>query len=220
MMYLSVDVEEDFPPHLKSFKGFEGLKRIVGLIREYGCDATFFVTAEMVERKPEIVDLLKGFEVGCHGLRHVDYTKVPLAEFERDLSCAVDILKSHAIKPTGFRAPYARISEGMLKAVGRHFVYDSSKRFNEVGFLDVEEVPIYTGGKAFGIRPSLFGILLKLPLGNKVFFIHPWEYGGLEFVEIASRRRGMGVFGYSQGNYLLNLRFLLSLGTRRLSELV
>jgi peptidoglycan/xylan/chitin deacetylase (PgdA/CDA1 family) len=220
MIHLSVDVEPDFPPYINTLKGIDGLRRITTLLKDRDSDATFFVTAEVIAKKPGIANLIKDFEVGCHGLRHIDYTQIPLQEFERELSKAVRIMNSHGLKPTGFRAPYAKINGGMLQVVGKYFMYDSSKPFYKARFMDVEEIPIYTGGRVFGVHPVLFDLLLKVPLENKVFFIHPWEYGGLDFSEVMSRRRNLRFLGYSRENYLTNLDRILVEGSRRLSDLI
>jgi hypothetical protein len=86
--------------------------------------------------------------------------------------------------------------------------------------VDIKEVPIYTGGKTFGIKPFLFKKTLSAPLENKVYFAHPWEYGGLEFKLIANKRRKMRILGYNQENYFKNLETLLKKKPVRLADML
>ncbi|MFH1403172.1 MAG: polysaccharide deacetylase family protein [Candidatus Altiarchaeota archaeon] len=220
MNYLSVDVEEDFPPHMGTLNGVEGLRKIAGLLAEHNSEATFFITAEILDELPDIADIVRGHEVGCHGLRHIDYSRMPKERFEEETLKAIDTLNSHGLEPVGFRAPYASINGGMLEVVGRHFRYDSSKRFYNPRPAGVREIPIYAGGKAFGINPIIFNIIRSAPIRCKVYFIHPWEYGGLDFNKISSRRRGMRLLGYSSGNYVENLAGLLKEGCVSISNLL
>ncbi len=218
MIYLSVDVEQDFPPHYNTFNGIDGLTKIVKLLKKHECQATFFVTAELIRKKPGLLKVIEGYEIGCHGLKHIDYTKISLKKFDDHLKEAVAIFKEHDIIPTGFRAPYANINQDMLKVMGKYFLYDSSKQFHNSSFMDVEEIPIFTGGKAFGISQHLFNLLLKAPVKDKVFFIHPWEYGGIEFDKIMDKRKNLRILGYSQDNYVKNLEKILSIGVTNLKE--
>jgi len=221
MIGLSFDVEPDFPPHYDTNKGIESLEKITGMLSEYKADATFFVCADFLDKNPGILDYVGGFEVGCHGFRHIDLRKLGELQLEGEILEAVECFEEHGLKPRGFRAPYAGVNESVLRVVSKYFEYDSSLMFyqKKPDGVDIKEVPIYNGGKLFGIKPSLFRRTLSFPLENKVYFAHPWEYGGLDFRLIAERRRKMRVLGYRRENYVRNLRVILEKKPVRLSRL-
>ncbi len=222
MIGLSFDVEPDFPPYYDTSKGVEGLGAITRILRKHGSDATFFVCADYLEKNPGILDLLKGFEIGCHSLRHIDLTKLSPLQLEGEILEAVECLEEYGLAPRGFRAPYARVNELVLKVVSKYFSYDSSLLFYQSlpEGVQIPEVPIFTGGKMMGVRPSLFKRTLDFPLESKVYFAHPWEFGGMDFSLIAKRRKAMAVFGYNRENYAKNLEFLLKKNPVRLMDLL
>ncbi|VVB53975.1 Polysaccharide deacetylase [uncultured archaeon] len=222
MIALSVDVEPDFPPHYESLDGLgEGLTALVADIREANADATFFVTGELLDKKPEVLDLLKGFEIGCHGFRHIDLTELRDLQVYHELVEAMEAFNEHGIKPSGFRAPYARVNNMVLDSVRRIFEYDSSVVFYHKQPHVIEEAPIYSGGKLFGFSNSWFNRIRHFPRPeNKVFFIHPWEYGGFDFSKIMEKRRDQLKWGYAKENYRTNLKELLKEKTVRISELI
>ncbi len=221
MIYLSVDVEPDFPPYLNTDYGIEGLKKIHGLLKKHNCDAAMFVCADFFEKEEQVRKYTRDYEIGCHGLRHVDLTKLNNLQLQGEIHEAIEIFAEHEIKPRGFRAPYARVDKRVMTIISKYFEYDSSLMFYSLKkFRNIKEVPIFIGGKTFGISPGLFNLLLKFPKRDKVFFIHPWEFGGLNFELIYERRRNMRKWGYSAENYFTNLEKLLEKGTKRLSELL
>ena len=222
MIALSFDVEPDFPPHYKTFKGVEGLEKINSILREHKSDATFFVCAELLDSNPEIIEYMKDFEVGCHGLRHIDLTKLTEMQLEGEILEAVESFEEHELKPRGFRAPYARINETVFKVLSKYFEYDSSLMFyqKKPENLEIKEIPIFNGGKLFGIKPSLFRKTLSLPVENKVYFVHPWEYGGIDFKLIEKKRKKMKALGYKKENYVKNLETILKEKPVRISHLL
>lgn len=220
MLSLSVDVEPDFPPHHNTFKGRVGLEKIVEMLRESRADATFFICAELLDRDSSILDLLRGFELGCHSFRHRDLTGMSAQQVLGELGEALEVFEEHGVKAQGFRAPYARVNDGVLEAVKELFRYDSSLLFFQRRYPGLSEVPLYLGGKAFGVNPALFSLSLHAPVRDKVYFIHPWEYGGLKFTEIAAKRDGMKYLGYASGNYFTNLQLVLDRNPVRVSELL
>lgn len=221
---LSVDVEQDYPPHMNSCRGIIGLRFIVNLLREHGADATFFISMKFLEDHPEVLDYVKGFELGCHGYKHVDLTRLGGSELHAEFDNALRVMEEYSIQPTGFRAPYARVDSRVLELVKSRFLYDSSVAFPQSLVSKcsdaMKEIPIYCGGKTFGISPPLFNALLHVPHDPKVFFIHPWEYGGVSFKELSARRVGMKFLSYRPGNYVKNLVTVLEEKPVRLSGLL
>lgn len=221
MIALSFDVEPDFPPHYSTNKGIAGLKKITEMLKKSKADATFFVCADFLDKNPGILDYMKGFEIACHSLRHIDLTKLTEMQLEGEILEAVEIFEEQGLNPMGFRAPYARINENIFKTISKYFEYDSSLLFyqQKPKNVEIKEIPIYTGGKMLGIKPSLFKKTLKLPLENKVYFAHPWEYGGMDFKRITEKRKKMRALGYSQENYIKNLELILKEKPARLAEM-
>jgi peptidoglycan/xylan/chitin deacetylase (PgdA/CDA1 family) len=222
MIGLSFDVEPDFPPYYDTNLGIDGLRTITGILRERKADATFFVCADFLEKNPSILELMKGFELGCHGLRHVDLTKLSGMHLEGEVLEAVECFEEYGLTSRGFRAPYAQVNLEVLGVLSKYFEYDSSLLFyqKKPNGVDMREVPIYTGGKMMGISPALFGLTLKTPVKDKVYFAHPWEFGGMDFKLIEGKRRKMKVLGYARENYARNLETLLRKKPVRLSELL
>jgi peptidoglycan/xylan/chitin deacetylase (PgdA/CDA1 family) len=222
MIALSFDVEPDFPPYFDSNKGIAGLKKVCDILHKSKSDATFFLCADFLEKNPVILDYMKGFEIACHGLRHVDLRNLGDLQLEGEILEAVEIFEEFNLAPRGFRAPYAGVDLRVLKVISKYFEYDSSLLFyqKKPKNVDIKEIPFYTGGKAFGIKPSLFKKTLSFPLENKVYFIHPWEFGGFDFKLVENRRKKMKILGYKQDNYMKNLEIVLKEKPVRVSELV
>ncbi|MCX6695796.1 MAG: polysaccharide deacetylase family protein [Candidatus Altiarchaeota archaeon] len=221
MIALSFDVEPDFPPHYDTFDGVEGLKVVVELLRECKCNATFFVCAELLDKKPGIIDFMKGFEIGCHSLRHVDLTKLSEFQVSAEIAEAYETFEEHGVKVYGFRAPYCSVNYTVLSAVKKYFEYDSSMQFYSFGRMPgLPEAPVYTGGKIFGLNPAIFNFVAGLPVKDKVFFAHPWEYGGFDFGKVLERRRNLKALGYSRENYVTNLKTLLKQKTCSVKDII
>lgn len=230
--YLSIDVEPDYPPYVNTALGIEGLKVICELIEKFKCGATAFVCAGFLDENPELPDIMEGLEIGCHGLSHDDVTALEPHEFERQIKESLKIFKKFGIHPRGFRAPYAKVSGENLKVIAKYFEYDSSidfykfdalgkvNKINKKHNLNLIEFPLFLGGKSFGVSPKLFNLSLHFPVKNKIYFIHPWEFGGLEFDEISKRRKNLRYFGYCRENYLKNLKLVLETNPQRIERLL
>lgn len=146
---LSIDVEEHFQVH-----GFETVvsradwerhpsrvvpntRRVLGLLRERGVRATFFVLGWVADRHPQLVREIaeEGHEVACHGYWHeLIYRQTP-DTFAVDLRRAIEAI-GHALgsekrRPLcGYRAPAFSITRESLWALDllrdHGFRYDSS----------------------------------------------------------------------------------------------
>ena len=97
----------------------------------FGCSATLPVTAVPLARHLRLAQKLQaqGMELAVHGLKHVDYTKMPLEELVSDLQQALCIFSAAGIRAaTGFRSPYLRWNADTLAALKTcGFSYDSSQ---------------------------------------------------------------------------------------------
>jgi len=178
---LTFDIENDCG--LQSYKGIEiGLPQILHILNKYDIPATFFVTGEVTERFPKMVQALsENYEIGCHGLYHeslqlIDSNKI--AQIKRAKELLEETIGQSIL---GFRAPYLYVCPELfdaLKSLG--FIYDSSlilfKKLNS---------PLKREIKEFWLTfPNVF---FRFPLGYQLFWIgsfltsvsvlyfHPWE---------------------------------------------
>ena len=110
-----------------------GLPRILDLCARFDIVGTFYFTANLVELRPECLDLVRqpGHEIGCHGLRHdpsVSFDRLGYEEQVRSIAAARDILRRHgALGVQAFRAPEARINHHTVRALSTlGFTSDSS----------------------------------------------------------------------------------------------
>jgi len=105
------------------------LKFLSKTLEEYDINATIPITASVLSHNTDILDIidLDRIELAVHGYHHVDYTKLSAEEIAFHLKRAQEIFKENKIKTYGFRAPYLKINDIVLKAIGdAGMIYDSS----------------------------------------------------------------------------------------------
>jgi len=105
-----------------------GIPRILKLLNKTEIKATFFIPGWVIEKYTEIVRSIvkEGHEVGYHGYLH---EKVKLiSEEKKRIEKTKKIMKRHLnIKPVGYRAPEAELTEEVLKLVKNNgFRYSSN----------------------------------------------------------------------------------------------
>jgi peptidoglycan/xylan/chitin deacetylase (PgdA/CDA1 family) len=182
---LTVDVEQDCPPFLGTWRGIEeGVPLLLDLFEAAGVSGTFFVTGEVARRFPPSVMAIvaAGHELGCHGDVHADFSRLSAEEARRDLQAACDTLRAFA-PVTSFRAPYLRFPRAFLHLLeGAGFRVDSSEaRYKGFG------VRARRDGALTRIPASLTSSLLRCPWPVRraalarlrdpaVLFVHPWEF--------------------------------------------
>jgi hypothetical protein len=110
-----------------------GLPRILALCSKRDIPATFYFTANLVETRPECIDLVRaaGHEVGSHGLRHDPVRAYDTMSYGEQLASLVEskrVLERNGSGPvTAFRGPEARINADTVRALGAaRFTSDSS----------------------------------------------------------------------------------------------
>jgi|GEM_PF-2543672 len=108
--------------------GEQSVMDVLDVIYRTNTSVTFFVTGEYAEQHPNIVKLMTGREIGCHGHTHKAFTKMNLTEKEEDiLRCRSAVESLTGQKIVGFRAPYNRIDRETLEALEKQgFLYDAS----------------------------------------------------------------------------------------------
>lgn len=106
-----------------------GVPRVLGLLREAGIPATFFIPGHTVESFPGPVDaiLAAGHEVAHHSYAHVDPSKQTPEQERADMERALAALARIGVTPQGYRSPSADISAATLPLLEEYgFRYDSS----------------------------------------------------------------------------------------------
>lgn len=182
----TVDVEQDVPPFLNTWRGLEeGLPLLLDVLSDYDIPATFFVTGEAAEKYPKLIRAIKNeHEIGCHGYKHERLDRLSAPDQERRIGKATEILKRiTGRKIRGFRAPNFKANAHtftILKKLG--YCYDSSTtlyhphRPKEIS--ELVEIP-----------NTFFSSFLRLPTGVTIPVLrlfsrampllvldyHPWE---------------------------------------------
>jgi len=106
------------------------LNTYIDITEKFDCRPTFPITAITLERHPALVRNLsqRGVEFAIHGYIHTNYTELSLEEQTRHLEKAIDIFSTCQIPFKGFRSPYLKWNDNLLRAVGEfRFLYDSSQ---------------------------------------------------------------------------------------------
>src|SRR3990172_10647483 len=123
--YVTVDVEEDFPPYLtNSYIGIQkGIPRLLNCLRDKRVFSTFFVTGEIALKFPKIVSAIleDGHEIGCHSFTHKPLAGFQLSSVNKqkvDIEKATRILeKLMGRKPTLFRSPEFSVNNNTFKVL-------------------------------------------------------------------------------------------------------
>mgnify|MGYP001294929577 FL=1 len=136
---LGIDFEDWFHPELiqnhiekKSYepKIIQGIGKIIDLLRINDTKATFFVVGELLEFKPDLLDIIldNGHEIGFHTMYHTridsaDYEK----KFEQEIKRFDKLADGHS---KGFRAPSFSLNKKSSWLIDllekNNYIYDSS----------------------------------------------------------------------------------------------
>jgi polysaccharide deacetylase family protein (PEP-CTERM system associated) len=160
---LSVDVEDYY--HVEAFAdrvsarswpGFpprvrENTERVLQILEENRCRATFFVLGWVAERNPELIRRIveAGHEVACHSYSHRPISSLTPDEFRQDLRRAREVIEDAAgVQVLGYRAPTFSIGRNNVWALEvlseEGFLYDSSIfpiRHDLYGFPEAPRFP-------------------------------------------------------------------------------
>ena len=104
---------------LSSAKAERNLGAYISTMREFGCNATFPITAVILKRHQDLIRCLydEGVEFAVHGYVHVDHTTLPIERQREHIARALDVFHAAGIPPDGFRCPYLRYNEDTVTAV-------------------------------------------------------------------------------------------------------
>ena len=128
-------------------KIIEGITKILELLRKTETNATFFMVGELLEFKPELLDLIleNGHEISFHTMNHSNLNDLTKEKFLDELEFFHKISDG---KSKGFRAPTFSINENtswIIDAlIERNYLYDSSivpAKTQLYGFTNAEKNP-------------------------------------------------------------------------------
>ena len=141
------------PAHQRKDQVENAVKPLLQLLDRYNVSATFFVSGQVAERHPELIEKIynEGHEIASHGYSHKRLHELGKEKFEDDIRKSVNILESVVKeKIIGFRAPSYSINQDTIWALdileNLGYKYDSSVfplRFRKNSLYGVRNAPLY-----------------------------------------------------------------------------
>ena len=181
---LGIDFEDWYhpqiiQPYVKNLKHesvmFQGLEKIIELLRKTETYATFFMVGELLEHQPSMLDIIteNGHEIGFHTMKHSNLNDLSKESFVDELE---HFKKLSGGKSNGFRAPTFSINPNtswVIDAlVEKNYLYDSSimpVKTKLYGFTSCQESP-YKISHSSLTQNDPQGKLLEFPLCIGKFF--------------------------------------------------
>ena len=99
--------------------GADRTEGIMKLLKEYDCQATFFLVGFWIENNTEMTKKISenGFEIGTHSNTHSHMSKLTYEQCEEDLKQSIaKIYNCTGVTPKLFRAPYGEYNNTLLEA--------------------------------------------------------------------------------------------------------
>lgn len=183
---LSIDMEQDCPPFLSSYRGIEeGAPLFLELLEQEGVPATFFTTGDVAERYPQLVRRIveQGHEIGSHGHSHRRFDRMSAQEAEEEIASSLGVLREF-YPVVSFRAPNLEFPESYLPLLQKHgILLDSSTAHYK--WTHRSRLQAAPGLRRF--PASVTSSVLRLPKilrryffwkmkAPAVLFVHPWEF--------------------------------------------
>lgn len=98
--------------------GADKTEKIMEICKEYGVNATFFLTGFWIEDYPEMVKKIdeNGFEIGTHSSNHPDMTKLSKSQMQMELEDCCKLITDITNKKVElFRAPFGAYNDTLLE---------------------------------------------------------------------------------------------------------
>ena len=196
---LTVDVEQDIPPYLNTWRGVEkGLPILLDILSRHDIRATFFVTGQTAEKFSDLIRITsKKHEIACHGYAHEEFNMLSAEDQFKSIERATRVLtKITGRRPVGFRAPRFRANLDTFAALERAgYLYDSSRVSYKLGqgisSSKLIEIPNTLPSLFFLRTPSVFSTHIWRFLTNAlpvtVLSLHNWELVKMKGARFASR---------------------------------
>ncbi|ASJ03561.1 polysaccharide deacetylase [Thermococcus profundus] len=182
---ITFDVEHDCPPYLTTTRGMEeGLPRLLDLMAEKKVKATFFFTAEMARRFPELVKRVvdEGHELGSHNYNHERLDKLTKDEGSKVIGKSLRVLREFG-DVVSFRAPNLQFPDYYYGVLERNGVLVDSSKATYKGykkgvrfFGEVLEVPASTTSSVIRLPWRLQSLIHSRLKEPRIYFAHPWEF--------------------------------------------
>jgi len=136
-------------PKNKEERIIQSLKITFQLLSQYDVNATFFIVGELVEKYPEMIEMIseRGYELGFHGYYHEPLWALNADAFRRQVMKFNSKVQSIiGGKCSGFRAPSASLDNRTLWALDileeNGYLYDSSVFPSKTPLYGVPTAPI------------------------------------------------------------------------------
>lgn len=185
LVSLTFDVEQDCPPYLNTTRGMEkGLPEILDLLNEKKVKATFFFTAEMAKKYPNLTKRVidEGHELGCHGFNHERFDELEKNKARTIIKKSLKILREFG-DVVSFRAPNLQFPHYLFSALSKNGILVDSSKAQYKGYTE----GIRTFGNVLEVPVSVTSSILRLPWSiqkvihprlrePRVYFAHPWEF--------------------------------------------
>ena len=178
MNLIGIDFEDWYHPQfvqpfVKNLKHepkmFQGLEKIIELLRKTDTTATFFVVGELLEHTPTILDLIldNEHEIAFHTRTHSNLNNLTKEKFLDELDSFKKITGG---KSEGFRAPTFSINQNTSWAIDalleKNYKYDSSivpVKTELYGFSNCQQSPFKISNSSL-TKNDPSGKLLEFPL--------------------------------------------------------
>ena len=179
MNILGIDFEDWFHPELiqkaklkveKKPKVIQGIHKILELLRQKETKATFFVVGELLEYKPELLDLIleNEHEIAFHTMKHTRIDSLDMKEkFDNEIRIFNKLTNG---KSKGFRAPSFSLNKNSSWLIDvlekNNYKYDSSVvpvKTSMYGIPNAEKKPYNISGE-FLEGNSIRGKIIEFPL--------------------------------------------------------
>lgn len=98
----------------------DDIERIIDILNDYDCNATFFVTGRWAEDYGASLNKLfrNGFEIGIHSYNHDDYTTMSSKEITEDIErCETIIRQKTGIIPLLVRTPSGSYNDNAVRTI-------------------------------------------------------------------------------------------------------
>ncbi|WP_457753989.1 polysaccharide deacetylase family protein [Thermococcus sp.] len=185
LVSLTFDVEQDCPPYLNTTRGMEeGLPKILDLLNEKNVKATFFFTAEMARKYPNLAKRIvdEGHELACHGFNHERFDKLEKDRAEFILEKALNILREFG-DVVSFRAPNLQFPGYLFPALSKNGILLDSSKARYKGYKGgvkvvdgVLEVPVSITSSILRLPWPVQKVVHEKLREPRIYFAHPWEF--------------------------------------------
>ena len=184
-VYFTVDMEQDCPPFLDTFRGIaEGTEPLLELLEDEGIQGTFFTTGDVALKFPAVAERIvrSGHELACHGHTHRSFATMDEATARREIQTSVAALRQFA-PIRSFRAPYLRLPRQFVRLLeDEGFAVDSSEAkykpayYQPAAPTSLKRLPASVTSSVLRLPSWMRDRWLHALSTPVVLFVHPWEF--------------------------------------------